>query len=70
MLQTGVDGVAEQLASVVHGVEKKRLVSQGFGLTKPIDTNDTDAGRAANRRVEFKITSEDSGAVAPPSSAK
>ncbi len=40
---------------VAHGVDKGRLVSKGFGLTKPIDSNDTDEGRQNNRRVEFHI---------------
>jgi outer membrane protein OmpA-like peptidoglycan-associated protein len=44
-----------------HEIEQGRLESEGYGLTRPIDTNDTDAGRAANRRVEFKITQEDTG---------
>ncbi len=44
-----------------HGVAPSRLESQGYGLTKPIETNDTDAGRLANRRVEFKITEESNG---------
>lgn len=42
-----------------HGIDGARLESHGYGLTKPIDTNDTEKGRAANRRVEFKITSQD-----------
>ena len=33
-------------------------VSQGFGLSRPIDTNETDAGRQNNRRVEFHILEE------------
>jgi len=37
------------------GVEPERLVPEGYGLTRPITTNATEAGRAANRRVQFKI---------------
>ena len=36
-----------------HGLDPKRFESKGFGQTQPIDTNDTEAGRANNRRVEF-----------------
>jgi outer membrane protein OmpA-like peptidoglycan-associated protein len=44
---------------VEHGTEAGRLDSEGYGLTRPIESNETDTGRAANRRVEFKITQED-----------
>jgi OOP family OmpA-OmpF porin len=37
------------------GVAANRLEAQGFGPEKPIAPNDTDQGRARNRRVEFKI---------------
>jgi outer membrane protein OmpA-like peptidoglycan-associated protein len=37
------------------GIEKKRLTAKGFGMERPIDTNETDAGRTNNRRVEFHI---------------
>jgi uncharacterized repeat protein (TIGR01451 family)/MYXO-CTERM domain-containing protein len=37
------------------GVDGARLVAQGFGETRPIKANDTNANRSANRRVEFKI---------------
>lgn len=37
------------------GVESSRLISEGYGETKPIDTNRTPDGRATNRRVEFHI---------------
>jgi OOP family OmpA-OmpF porin len=37
------------------GISPSRLEAQGFGPDKPIASNDTDVGRAANRRVEFKI---------------
>jgi OOP family OmpA-OmpF porin len=51
---------------IQHGIEATRLESEGYGLTKPIESNDTDAGRQANRRVEFHITEEDNGG--PPAS--
>ena len=38
-----------------HGIDKSRLTYKGYGLTMPIDTNDTDEGRANNRRTEFKV---------------
>jgi outer membrane protein OmpA-like peptidoglycan-associated protein len=34
-------------------IDAGRLTTAGFGATKPIDTNDTAAGKANNRRVEF-----------------
>jgi outer membrane protein OmpA-like peptidoglycan-associated protein len=37
------------------GIAATRIVSQGYGETKPVSTNDTDEGRQLNRRVEFKI---------------
>jgi OOP family OmpA-OmpF porin len=42
-----------------HGVAKERLLSVGFGMTKPIADNSTDAGKAQNRRTEFKIAELD-----------
>ncbi len=35
-----------------------RLTAEGFADTRPIDTNDTDQGRARNRRVEVVVTSD------------
>jgi outer membrane protein OmpA-like peptidoglycan-associated protein/tetratricopeptide (TPR) repeat protein len=36
-------------------IDPSRLVYKGYGKTQPIATNDTDEGRAKNRRTEFKI---------------
>lgn len=38
------------------GVAKDRISSQGYGETVPLADNATAAGRARNRRVEFKVT--------------
>ncbi|MCC6623360.1 MAG: DUF4215 domain-containing protein [Deltaproteobacteria bacterium] len=40
---------------VEQGVARERLFAKGFGPTKPIASNATDAGRAKNRRVEFHV---------------
>lgn len=41
------------------GVSKNRLISKGLGESEPIATNETDEGRAKNRRVEFAITANE-----------
>ncbi len=38
-----------------HGVASNRVTAVGYGLTRPIADNNTAAGRAQNRRVEFLI---------------
>lgn len=38
---------------VSHGVPTSRLTPQGFGPTRPVADNATEAGRALNRRVEI-----------------
>lgn len=42
---------------IEQGVSPKRLDYKGFGEQKPITENDTEEGRAENRRVEFEILS-------------
>lgn len=41
-----------KVALVAGGIAANRLTTAGFGQTKPAASNDTEAGRAQNRRVE------------------
>ncbi len=40
---------------ISQGIDSSRLQAHGYGESKPIDTNDTEEGRANNRRVEFTV---------------
>lgn len=42
---------------IAKGVKKERLSYKGFGETKPVATNETEAGRAMNRRTELRVVS-------------
>jgi outer membrane protein OmpA-like peptidoglycan-associated protein len=46
--------VANYLSS--QGIDSRRFAVTGFGKTRPIATNDTAEGRAANRRVEIQLS--------------
>lgn len=52
--QNRADAVKNYLVS--KGVVADTITAKGFGETKPIVANDSDANREKNRRVEFKIT--------------
>ena len=62
---TGEDQLNDQLsvqraervrkALADSGVDPNRLVARGVGKTVPIAPNDTEVGRARNRRVEFHV---------------
>ncbi|MFN5183644.1 MAG: OmpA family protein, partial [Bacteroidota bacterium] len=43
---------------VERGIASKRLLAKGYGESKPVTNNNTEAGRTKNRRVEFSILSK------------
>ncbi|PPE72546.1 hypothetical protein C3942_17350, partial [Solimonas fluminis] len=54
-------GLSERRANAVktylggRGIPANRMNPVGYGETRPIDSNDTEAGREENRRVELKV---------------
>lgn len=40
---------------VAQGVATSRLIPNGYGDSRPIDSNDTEEGKATNRRTELKV---------------
>ena len=46
-------GAVVQALVAKHGVDKARLASHGVGPLAPVASNDSDEGRARNRRVEL-----------------
>lgn len=51
--QQRAGAVADYL--VARGVQGERIATRGYGETMPIASNDTEFGRAQNRRVEIKL---------------
>lgn len=46
---------AVRAALIDAGVDPSRITAKGYGEDVPIATNDTDAGRAKNRRIELRV---------------
>lgn len=58
-------GLSERRANAVrdelvngHAINAGRISTVGYGETRPVDTNDSDRGRANNRRIEAVISVE------------
>ncbi|HVD98261.1 MAG TPA: OmpA family protein [Cytophagaceae bacterium] len=54
--QHRADAIRDYL--IKKGVSADRILSKGYGEHTPIASNDTDAGRAKNRRTEVKVIEE------------
>lgn len=53
LTQARAEAVLQELAR--RGIDPSRLVAKGYGKTRPVDTNRTEAGRANNRRIELHV---------------
>ena len=42
-------------ALIAGGIDKSRLESEGYGDKNPVDSNDTDEGKAKNRRIAISV---------------
>jgi OmpA-OmpF porin, OOP family len=62
--QRRADAVIQYLAAQ-HGVPAHKIYLIGLGKDKPVDTNKTRAGRAANRRVDVRLMSNSGEAGNP-----
>lgn len=51
--QSRAESVRNYLIS--KGVEAVRITAKGYGETMPVESNDTEGGRAKNRRTEVKV---------------
>jgi outer membrane protein OmpA-like peptidoglycan-associated protein len=52
-------GAVRAYLSTRYALAADRLVARGYGETRPIASNRSPAGRALNRRVEFRVLNPD-----------
>lgn len=50
---------------IAQGVPANQLMAVGYGESRPIDTNKTESGREANRRVEFQLIDQQGEGARP-----
>lgn len=54
--QRRAEAVKKYLVS--HGISESRIVAKGYGESRPVESNDTEEGRAKNRRTEVWVLKE------------
>ena len=47
--------IHQMIRDLAAGFDRTRLSAIGYGPDHPVQSNDTAEGRAANRRIEFKV---------------
>ncbi|WP_238986812.1 OmpA family protein [Paracoccus sp. MKU1] len=52
------------------GIDTANMTAKGYGESRPIAENDTDAGREANRRIEFLLLADDPVVTEVPAPAE
>ena len=53
----GATWAYRQMAELVKlGIDAMRLDSKGYGEEHPVASNDTEEGRAKNRRISMRVT--------------
>lgn len=53
-------------ALAAGGVDTAQMTARGYGESLPVASNDSEAGREANRRIEFRLLADEpAGATAP-----
>ena len=67
--QARADNVAELLQKA-SGMPPQFFISIGRGAANPVGDNETEAGRAANRRAEVRITWRENSSAALPATAQ
>ncbi len=50
-------------ALIARGVATDRVIARGYGKGSPVASNDTESGRALNRRVEVVVSNEGTGST-------
>ena len=81
VIEAHTDAVGEDMANMIlsqaraqgitdyftqKGIDASRLAPVGYGKDRPVAENNTDAGRAQNRRVEFHLSVRDTTTVPTP----